>query len=615
MKKLIYLFMALGLIVSACSSDDPTPTPTPEPKPEPKPEPEPEPEPVPPITDLIFGYCTDVKDGLGVGAAGYSMEAAIEVPQGLSKAWRGNKITAIRVGYGKSSNKSVMVYITDDLTGYPIVSQNAEMTEEFGWNEVVLEEPYVLDGAPFYVGYQTVTRAASDSPIGIDLNATGVPYGDFIGLNNSFDHYGSQFGSVCVQFVMEGEDLPRNDAMLSGLDNPPYVVANSPFEAYMYLSNTGADVINSVEIGCSIGGQEVANTTVSLANQSIEPGNSTAVMVEGITYGSTGTDLPLEFYIKTVNGVTDDNSFNDKISSTISVGDNGYDKNVVVEEFTGTWCGFCPRGIVGMQYMRENYGDDGFIGIAVHYNDDMQSTSYVTISNTFSNGSYPSAVVDRAIYFDPAADTMEYYFLYQKRFISSAGISLEANYSESENVIKVKSVAEFALGVENANYKIAYAITEDQVGPYSQTNYFAGGQNGGLEGWSTKPAKVSWLFDEVGRYILAPFGIDGSLPISLKPGEKYTYEANLPVNTVDEINNCHVVAMIIDAATGQIVNGVQVALNGTATKAATAPRSARTVKGGCDMKASSIAPANMKTFKKSDKADNLKNSQLRKAKF
>ena len=35
----------------------------------------------------------------------------------------------------------------------------------------------------------------------------------------------------------------------------------------------------------------------------------------------------------------------------------------VVEEFTGTWCGHCPRGIVGMERLSEDFGDR-FIGIA-----------------------------------------------------------------------------------------------------------------------------------------------------------------------------------------------------------------------------------------------------------
>ena len=40
-------------------------------------------------------------------------------------------------------------------------------------------------------------------------------------------------------------------------------------------------------------------------------------------------------------------------------------RHSVVEEFTGTWCGNCPRGIVGMQRLEEDFGDR-FIGIAIH---------------------------------------------------------------------------------------------------------------------------------------------------------------------------------------------------------------------------------------------------------
>lgn len=39
-------------------------------------------------------------------------------------------------------------------------------------------------------------------------------------------------------------------------------------------------------------------------------------------------------------------------------------RNVVVEEGTGTWCGYCPRGTVAIKRMNEKYPDQ-FIGIAV----------------------------------------------------------------------------------------------------------------------------------------------------------------------------------------------------------------------------------------------------------
>lgn len=45
----------------------------------------------------------------------------------------------------------------------------------------------------------------------------------------------------------------------------------------------------------------------------------------------------------------------------------GYERKVVVEELTGTACGWCPRGLVGMKMLRDLYGDrlpsDSFIRI------------------------------------------------------------------------------------------------------------------------------------------------------------------------------------------------------------------------------------------------------------
>ena len=46
----------------------------------------------------------------------------------------------------------------------------------------------------------------------------------------------------------------------------------------------------------------------------------------------------------------------------------GFVRRCVVEEYTGTWCGNCPRGIVGLSRLAEDFGDR-FIGIAIHTGD------------------------------------------------------------------------------------------------------------------------------------------------------------------------------------------------------------------------------------------------------
>ena len=60
----------------------------------------------------------------------------------------------------------------------------------------------------------------------------------------------------------------------------------------------------------------------------------------------------------------------------------------LIEEYTGTWCGWCPRGFTGMEMLRETFGED-FIGVAIHNQDPM---AVLTTSQYPSNiQGFPSA--------------------------------------------------------------------------------------------------------------------------------------------------------------------------------------------------------------------------------
>lgn len=52
------------------------------------------------------------------------------------------------------------------------------------------------------------------------------------------------------------------------------------------------------------------------------------------------------------------------------------DKKVWVEEATGTWCGWCPRGEVYMNYLYAKYPEH-FVGIAVHQKDPMECKDWI----------------------------------------------------------------------------------------------------------------------------------------------------------------------------------------------------------------------------------------------
>ena len=62
------------------------------------------------------------------------------------------------------------------------------------------------------------------------------------------------------------------------------------------------------------------------------------------------------------------------------------------------------------------------------------------------------------------------------------------------------------------------------------------------------------------RYIDADFGIPGSIPVNLVAGETYEYSIDLPTTNCTNIDNCSVVAMIVNTQTYEVINAAQVAL-------------------------------------------------------
>ena len=70
----------------------------------------------------------------------------------------------------------------------------------------------------------------------------------------------------------------------------------------------------------------------------------------------------------------------------------------LIEEYTGTWCGWCVRGLVGMELLRQRFGDE-FIGVAYHNDDPME----IMYTNDFPSSfwGYPTAFIERSREVDP----------------------------------------------------------------------------------------------------------------------------------------------------------------------------------------------------------------------
>ncbi len=69
-------------------------------------------------------------------------------------------------------------------------------------------------------------------------------------------------------------------------------------------------------------------------------------------------------------------------------------RKVVLENFTGSWCGLCPESAVTYQKIMEEFGEQ-VIGVNIHVSDPMSIEAGATLSDAFTGGGVNTFLVDR----------------------------------------------------------------------------------------------------------------------------------------------------------------------------------------------------------------------------
>ena len=509
---------------------------------------------------LTFGYCRGYSQGLGVGQAMVTLGGAICLPKAIVSDWIGSEITSVRIGYGNCSNRNITIFLSNTINGTPFHTQTATVTSN-AWNEIELTKPYVIEDKNVFIGYSVTTRTANDYPIGVDDVPTNNSNADYIGLSGQWEHIGPDYGSISIQVVIKGDNLPKNSAQISGVSLPISVKPGETFAATVDVSNYGTRSISDVTLTATVGETSFDNLTVKFSPAEIPSGSTGTATVSGLVSSVEGAAVPVTLTIDKVNGNENESVSGGTYSAGLLCVENGYQRKVVVEEWTGTWCGWCVRGIVGMGYMAENYGDENFIGIAVHGGDEMEVASYGPFLNKYAAG-YPGCIINRSIITDPNTSDLVNYYRTQSVVPAIAEVAVNATYSEDNPLqINVDATSTFAVDIADANYSLAFVVTEDGVGPYYQTNYYAGGSYGKMDGWESQGSRVRTFFNEVARNIFDVNGLKNSVPGTIAAQTAYSYSTSVSTANIVDIDKCDVVALLLNNTTGVIENAAKVKIN------------------------------------------------------
>ena len=382
-----------------------------------------------------------------------------------------------------------------------------------------------------------------------------------------------------------------------GWDNFKYIIEMEPVEGE-YTKN-GASVVTT-DFGkayAALNGK--VSVPVTLAGEGMEPVTSIGYT---ITTGSTTTEHQLElsdpvtfmmsaevlvpidadasvgesnkvFKLTKVNGVANECTTGNMQASGKLVTVAKKPKVVaVVEEATGTWCGWCARGIPGLALLNKIYRDD-VITLAVHgggNGDPMILDNYQL--DAFS---YPSCTINRGEVVDPYYGSGSTAFgisreveAVQRSYVP-AGIEVTADWADANQTkISVKATTTFVEDVSNANYRIGYVLAEDGLSgttpAWYQSNYYAGSSLKddnlvNLTGGESKITNVVYNYIPVAAY--EPFeGIEGSVPATITKDVAMEHAYTIDIAGNDRIQDkqkLSVVALLIDKDTKKIVNAAK----------------------------------------------------------
>ena len=478
---------------------------------------------------------------------------------------------------------------------------------------VKLPTPFTIPADGALVGYSYDGKSSDKSIVlaGISSEAAGCFFQyDYEGERN-FESLSSIVGmSSSIQIGLDVSDCEANDATVSA--NPELTTLVKTKQQYpFYITNNSAKPITQLTYSISVDGVNGAEKSLDLSSP-IEP-METASIPYTTAFEDDGVHT-VELNISKVNGNTNINKHSSAEYSIIAL-EKSADRVSVVEEQTGTWCGWCPRGHVALDLLNKQLGDK-VVTLAGHFangdpmnilGDNITSQAErfadyglvaMTLSSLLGGGGLPGAMFDRVVAADPYVGanttkgkngTYEYgatdlVNLLKEENPSEADFSMTASWADDKNTdIKVDLTTTFNYNrFGSFPYGVAFVLSENgmtgQGATWKQLNYYSklAGVNGAsdfnnpdMAAWFKAGSYVSTTYDNVVVQAWNPLGdaaiVDKS-KTDIDKGEVIHFSTTLKVNSdlIQNYNNLTLSALLVNLNSLAVVNAAKVVLGNCA---------------------------------------------------
>lgn len=489
------------------------------------------------VPGVKLGYCSDMD--AGYGDAGGVVTPWVSFPSELTEMYLGSSLTKVRIGLLCKANNVTIYLKHSPEDNEPFYSKKIG-TLEAGWHEFEIEEPYLIKkGEDVAVGYKATFTKAGGAAYSQD-QVVAEACRAFYNTKNSWIDVK---GAFCIEAILEGEGLITDELGLLTLSEGVKDFFQDFTPLFVTVKNYGSNEVQNFSIGYSVDGGEMVLLDFEgpiLSGQTRE--YELDVPEQGIGIHEVVVT------VVNVNGVADSYTDNNTLATKITERDPAFIRRVVVEEGTGTWCGWCPRGIVGLDMMVERHPEQ-FIPIALHSGDQFVPEGYQKSLDKLT--SLPGSYVDRRLTGDPYYDIENNF---QKEVAQTCHVAYDIREaSVVGNTLRVVSKVMVDSETPASQLNVAFTITED--GLYGKQNNSYSGSSEKMGGWEELPSVVPCEYMFVARGIYPSYDGICLLSGTLVPEEDYefSYEFELP-DHIANVNNISVIGQIIDSGNGFILN-------------------------------------------------------------
>ena len=478
---------------------------------------------------------------------------------------------------------------------------------------VKLPTPFTIPAEGALVGYSYDGKSSDRSIVmaGTSSEAAGCFFQyDYEG-ERTFESLSSIVGmSSSIQIGLDVSDCEANDASVA-TDPETTTLINTDQQYPFYVTNNSAKPITQITYHFTIDGEQQPEKTLDLSS----PIESMQAVSLPLTKKFEDEGLhTIELTLSKVNGNENVNESSSATYSVIAL-EKSADRVSVVEEQTGTWCGWCPRGHVALDLLNKQLGDK-VVTLAGHYTNSQSQVDPMNIlgdnitsqaealadygwvamnlSSMLGGGGFPGAMFDRLIATDPYVGintkkgkngTYEFSATalvkaIQEQIPSEADFSMTASWADDKNTdIKVDLTTTFNYDrFGSFPYGVAFVLSENGMtgkgATWKQLNYYSklAGVNGAsdfnnpdMAAWFKAGSYVSTTYDNVVVQAWNPLGtaaiVDKSQTDIIK-GEAIPFSATLKVNSdlIQNYDNLTLSALLVNLNSCAVVNAAKVVL-------------------------------------------------------